>query len=265
MGMMGPGTLRSWKTHRAAGRVGGGGVCGASRSSLTSPGDAVAEAGRRMRAAAAVRLQAVVRGYLTRKRLQSLRSKYESIVKEIEGDLDWVQWTGHFFPRPEFLSKSAQKSMKEFNREEVKADKPQKQDAQYHQEVSQSKQMCDFEMQFPNRLLAEVAAEPKIEEVGQSLGQAVEARPGNVCSLPGEKEEGEPSSASSDWSSTILGTESPRMSQESHVPKAPEMPRGRPGLQNYRKHLAMELLWLQQAIASRKNYLILKQRLGNPA
>lgn len=112
-----------------------------------------------------------------------------------------------------FYLQSAQKSIKEFNREEVKVDKPQKQDAQYHQEVSQSKQTCDFEMQFPNRLLADLAAEPKIEEVGQSLEQAVDARPGNVCSLPGENEEGEPSSASSDWSSTILGTESPRMSQ----------------------------------------------------
>ncbi|XP_013913136.1 PREDICTED: IQ domain-containing protein C [Thamnophis sirtalis] len=214
-------------------------------------------------AAAVVRLQAVVRGYLIRKRLQSIRSKYESIIKEIEGDLDWVQWTGHFFPRPAFLSKSAKKSIKQFNREEVKIDKPQKQDAQYFQEVSQSRQMCDFEMQFPSRLLAEVTAEPKIGEVGQ---QAVDAHSGNACSLPGENEEGgEPSNTSSDWSSTVLGMESPRMSQESHFPRAPEMPRGMPGLQNYRKHLAMELLWLQQAIASRKNYLILRQRLGKPA
>ncbi|XP_058051712.1 IQ domain-containing protein C isoform X2 [Ahaetulla prasina] len=204
---------------------------------------------------------AVVRGYLIRKRLQSIRRKYESIVEEIEGDLDWVQWTGHFFPRPAFLSKSAKKSIKQFNREEVKIDKPQKQDAQYFQEVSQSKQMRDFEMQFPSRLLAEV--EPEISEVGQ---QAVDAHSGNVCSLSGENEEGgESSNASSDWSSTVLGMESPRMRHESHFPKAPEMLRGMPGLQNYRKHLAMELLWLQQAIASRKNYLILKQRLGNPA
>ncbi|KAM3829755.1 IQ domain-containing protein C [Vipera latastei] len=265
--MMGPGTQRSWEADRAAGRGGAGGGRGAGRPSLTSPGDAAAEAGGRMReaaaaAAAAARLQAVVRGYLVRKRLQSLRSKYESIVKEIEGDLDGVQWTGHLFPRPEFLSKSAQKSIKEFNREEVKVDRPPKQDAQYYQE---SKPMSDFEMQFPSRLLAEEAAEPKIDEVGESLEQAVDARLGNVCSLPGENEEGEPSNASSDWSSTILGTESPRMSQEFHFPKAPEVPRGMPGLQNYRKHLAMELLWLQQAIASRKNYLILKQRLGNPA
>lgn len=46
-------------------------------------------------------------------------------------------------------------------------------------------------------------------------------------------------------------------SPESHFPKAPEVPRGMPGLQNYRKHLAMELLWLQQAIASRKNVRML--------
>lgn len=109
-----------------------------------------------------------------------------------------------------FYLQSAQKSIKEFNRQEVKVDRPPKQDAQYYQE---SKQMSDFEMQFPSRLLAEEAAEPKIDEVGESLEQAVDARLGNVCSLPGENEEGEPSNASSDWSSTILGTESPRMSQ----------------------------------------------------
>ncbi|XP_026558507.1 IQ domain-containing protein C [Pseudonaja textilis] len=213
--------------------------------------------------AAAARLQAVVRGYLIRKRLQSVRSKYESIVKEIEGDFDWLQWTGHLFPRPTFSSKSSKKSIKQFNREEVKVDKPQKQDAQYFQEASQPKQMCDFEMQFPSRLLPEVTAEPKIGEVGQ---QALDAHSGNVCSLPAENEEGgEPSITSSDWSSTVLGMESPRLSQESPFPKAPEMPRGMPDLQNYRKHLAMELLWLQQAIASRKNYLILKRRLGKPA
>ncbi|XP_070806014.1 IQ domain-containing protein C [Pituophis catenifer annectens] len=262
MEMMGPGTQRSWKADPAQTASG----CGASRSSLTSSGGAIAVSRSRMRGEeeAAARLQAVVRGYLIRKRLQSIRSKYESIVKEIEGDLDWVQWTGHFFPRPAFLSKSAKKSIKPFNREKVKIDKPQKQDAQYFQEISQSKQMCDFEMQFPSRLLAEVEPkEPKISEVGQ---QAVDAHSGNVCSLSGENEEGgEPSNASSDWSSTVLGMESPRMSQESHFPKAPEMLRGMPGLQNYRKHLAMELLWLQQAIASRKNYLILKHRLGKPA
>ncbi|XP_074832766.1 IQ domain-containing protein C isoform X2 [Carettochelys insculpta] len=43
-----------------------------------------------------------------------------------------------------------------------------------------------------------------------------------------------------------------------------ELPQTLPDLQCYRNHLAMELLWLQQAIVSRKKYLILKQRLGTP-
>lgn len=58
LGMMGPGTQGSWKADRAAGRGGAAGGRGAGRPSLTSPGDAAAEAGRRMReAAAAARLQ----------------------------------------------------------------------------------------------------------------------------------------------------------------------------------------------------------------
>ncbi|CAJ0965990.1 unnamed protein product [Ranitomeya imitator] len=33
-------------------------------------------------------------------------------------------------------------------------------------------------------------------------------------------------------------------------------------LRKLRSHLAMEMLWVQQAIASRKNYLMVRQKLG---
>ncbi|XP_029427736.1 IQ domain-containing protein C isoform X2 [Rhinatrema bivittatum] len=43
-----------------------------------------------------------------------------------------------------------------------------------------------------------------------------------------------------------------------------EMPLHVSELRQYHNHLAMELLWCQQAISSRKNYLTLKQSLGSP-
>ncbi|XP_031988609.1 IQ domain-containing protein C [Corvus moneduloides] len=45
-------------------------------------------------------------------------------------------------------------------------------------------------------------------------------------------------------------------------PRTAGVPRSE--LQSYRKHLLMELLWIQQAIASRKNFLLLKRKLGIP-
>ncbi|XP_009865152.1 PREDICTED: IQ domain-containing protein C, partial [Apaloderma vittatum] len=43
-----------------------------------------------------------------------------------------------------------------------------------------------------------------------------------------------------------------------------ELPWTPSALQSYRNHLKMEMLWLQQAIASRENYLMLKQKLETP-
>ncbi|XP_008633414.2 PREDICTED: IQ domain-containing protein C [Corvus brachyrhynchos] len=60
----------------------------------------------------------------------------------------------------------------------------------------------------------------------------------------------------SEWDSSDLGAS----------PEIPADLRGVPRseLQSYRKHLLMELLWIQQAIASRKNFLLLKRKLGIP-
>ncbi|XP_053254969.1 IQ domain-containing protein C [Podarcis raffonei] len=205
-----------------------------------------------------VTLQAHVRGYLVRKRFQSLKGEYESIVKEIEGDLDWLKWNRHSMPVPVFLPKSVQKPIKA---RELSVEEPGANKNKLHEKEAElccreliSKKDPDCKMQLPSSLPAEAEEEC-----------LVGSPPGNACSLPGESEEGKHhNSMSSEWSSMILDIESPRLSHELHFQKVPEMPQAVPDLQRYRKHLAMELLWLQQAIASRKNYLILKQKLGSP-
>ncbi|XP_061452492.1 IQ domain-containing protein C [Rhineura floridana] len=212
-----------------------------------------------------VALQACVRGYLTRKRFQSLKGEYESIVKEIEGGLDCLQWNRRSVLTPVFLQKPVQKPIKtaKLSGQELGANNSEshKKEAKLCcQEELQSENKCDREVQLPSRLPAEAVAETEADE------ERLVGKPsGNTCSLPGDSEERKDHSfTSSEWSSTILEMEAPRLSQEHHFQKGPEMPQTVPDLHRCRKHLAMELLWLQQAIASRKNYLTLKQKLGSP-
>ncbi|XP_033014574.1 LOW QUALITY PROTEIN: IQ domain-containing protein C-like [Lacerta agilis] len=170
-----------------------------------------------------VTLQAHVRGYLVRKKFQSLKGEYESIIKEIEGDLDWLKWNRHSMPVPVLLPKVCYRIFI----------------------TLRSEKDLDCKMQSPAEMVAKTEAEDHL--VGRP--------PRNVCSLPGESEEGKqaPQSMSSKWSSMILNKESPKLSQELHFQRVPEMLQAVPDLQRYQKHLAMELLWLQQAIASHKN------------
>lgn len=49
--------------------------------------------------------QACVRGWLLRRRFRSLQQEYEEVVREIEGDLSELQWTGRYLLRPVFVPK----------------------------------------------------------------------------------------------------------------------------------------------------------------
>lgn len=48
--------------------------------------------------------QAGVRGFLLRRRLRDVRAEYEEVVREIEGELSELRWTGLCLPRPVFVS-----------------------------------------------------------------------------------------------------------------------------------------------------------------
>ncbi|XP_009998910.1 PREDICTED: IQ domain-containing protein C [Chaetura pelagica] len=64
--------------------------------------------------------------------------------------------------------------------------------------------------------------------------------------------------------SPVLEKGSPEACLEIPLEDRMELPQTRAGLESYRNPLMMELLWLQQAIGSRKNFLMLKQKLGSP-
>ncbi|XP_068513934.1 IQ domain-containing protein C isoform X2 [Anas acuta] len=118
-------------------------------------------------------------------------------------------------------------------------------------------------------------AQLQSKEDPSSPGECDVARPPNPgaeaekstakgCGALAESEEWQNSSVSSVWDSTVHESESLEACLEIPLEDIKELPRTRAGLQSYRNHLIMELLWLQQAIVSRKNYLKLKQRLGTP-
>ncbi|XP_042294843.1 IQ domain-containing protein C [Sceloporus undulatus] len=206
-------------------------------------------------------LQACIRGFLVRKRFRRLKGEFEDIVKEIEGSLDRLQWENSSLPKPVFLPKSVQKSIKtkEWSSREADRSKSREHEQNLHCEeelLPEKERDC----KLPKQMVA-VAEEEDMKQNPEYL----ERKPcGNDCSMPAEdEEEKEASNVSSEWSSTILGMGSPRLSQELRFQKGQEIPQTLPELQQYQKNLAMELLWLQQAIVSRKNYLILKQRLGS--
>ncbi|XP_019367833.1 PREDICTED: IQ domain-containing protein C [Gavialis gangeticus] len=225
----------------------------------------------RLRGAVAA-LQAHVRGYLVRKRFRSLREEYESAVMEIEGGLDRLRWKGGLLPRPVFLQEKQVKAKRLIGQEAVSKDQSasdKEQQKLYPLETLEPEKDCD------SQGIANPAGQLHGEEVplgsdagGVRLNPQPEAETptGLDCCLPGESSEWKNcSNVSSVWSSTILETGSAGASQElSFGSMEKELPETLPELQCYRKHLAMEMLWLQQAIASRKNYLILKQRLGAP-
>ncbi|KAM9268202.1 IQ domain-containing protein C [Morus bassanus] len=218
---------------------------------------------------AVTRLQACVRGYLLRKRFRSLRTEYEEVVREIEGDLSQLEWRGRVLPRPVFVPEKPKQGKHSGPQEAVPSD-----------EVSTEKPQEELDASEPERDWGCSSVKPPAQLQSKkelsSVGEGDVVSPPNLgadddkCtekggSAPAESEDWQnDSSIPSAWDSAVLEAESLEACLEIPLEDIKELPRTRSGLQSYRNHLVMELLWLQQAIVSRKNYLMLKQRLGIP-
>lgn len=183
--------------------------------------------------------QACVRGFLVRRQFQSLRAEYEAIVQEIEGDLGTLQWTEGWIPRPRFLSQKA-KSHRTWKAGE-RVPKPE-------QELWSCYPCKEAEREA-------IQEEMMLKESGESSA--------NSGSLPCRDD--------SPWLQDKQNrkTRKHRQEETKDVSEAADLglPHSQTELQELQychSHLAMELLWLQQAINSRKEYLILKQTLRSP-
>ncbi|XP_072404027.1 IQ domain-containing protein C [Chiloscyllium punctatum] len=222
-------------------------------------------------------LQAYVRGYLVRKSFQRLRQDYENIVKEIEGGVDLLEWDGKELPRPIFKEQNAKR--KGMNRVierqtcETSCPEPKKNEiCGIFEGDEPEKDGCEIRASsitgsFP--AVAEHLDVPGILTGGPAICEQASNKIEASSASGDERKDSDTTMNFTDvtsvWNSTVL-EDSPAVLSTEHLCKwqRKEMPTTFEGIQKYRSSLAMELLWLQQAIASRKNYLILKQQLRTP-
>ncbi|XP_062365316.1 IQ domain-containing protein C isoform X2 [Cinclus cinclus] len=204
-----------------------------------------AEAEERRRLVRAVtRLQACARGFLLRRRLRGLREEFEAVVLEIEGDLRQLRWTGRVLQRPRFEPSPRKPSEAAKNETIPKKtlEKPDPPGAEW---------AGSFENIPPSAPLSS-GTTPKPPNLGSGADKSLEKEGRTLAG----SQEWDKDSVASEWDSSHLGA-------------SPEIPADLQGLprselQSHRNHLLMELLWIQQAIASRKHFLMLKQKLGIP-
>ncbi|XP_068924192.1 IQ domain-containing protein C [Petaurus breviceps papuanus] len=171
------------------------------------------------------KLQACVRGRQTRRRLQSLRAEYEEVVRQVEGGLGGqLRWVGRRLPRPVFSPETRRRT---YGPREGGGSSP-----------------------GPGR------------EPPSKLGGEEPERDGGwkeLCPMKGPEQ----GAGAGPQHSLMMeaGDKVPTRDTEALELTLPSQPAQ---LQRLRRHLAMEMLWLQQAIVSRKKYLHLRQTLDFP-
>ncbi|XP_035530200.1 IQ domain-containing protein C [Morone saxatilis] len=212
--------------------------------------------------------QASARGYLVRNEVRRAREDFEDIVRETDGGLTHLQWRETVIPTPHFtdtdgpclrpcrseskpsnpgldvcdspIGPAAASEERGGHRAPLEKTEAERDDSQAEGRASSSKDS------FPSSNVRGDAEGHK--------GNSVGAKDGGVMESTGD---------TTVWSSLELDMsyghshKGPRqycLAQE--VPCTPE------ALRLHRNTLTMELLWLQQAIDSRKKYLSLKDRLS---
>ncbi|XP_054994870.1 IQ domain-containing protein C isoform X2 [Sorex araneus] len=177
--------------------------------------------------------RACVRGFLVRRHFQSLRAEYEAIVREIDGDLGTLQWTEGWIPTPRFPPQ--------------KAKSPCIRPAGERANPEQSRWLC----KKPEKEAIGEKTRPTVS--GESSASARRVPCPDARPWP----QGQSRKPCREESADELWMKKPETA-------GPGLSYSQTELQELRSHLAMELLWLQQAINSRKEYLILKQTLRSP-
>ncbi|XP_008576449.1 PREDICTED: IQ domain-containing protein C [Galeopterus variegatus] len=189
-------------------------------------------------------LQACGRGFLVRRQFQRLRAEYEAIVREIEGDLGTLQWTEGWIPRPRFLPKKAKS----------------------HRTWKAGESIPNPEQELWSHIPCKESERETIwEEMVLKKSGESSANPGtHLCREDSPwlwvKQSRQTRKPNQEETRAMSKMENPEVT-------GPGLPYSQPELQElqyHRSHLAMELLWLQQAINSRKEYLILKQTMRSP-
>ncbi|XP_023646710.1 IQ domain-containing protein C isoform X2 [Paramormyrops kingsleyae] len=192
--------------------------------------------------------QASGRGWLVRRDLGLARRDYEDIVREIEGELSGLLWRGAAMPTPRFPALSSAGSAGELS-----ASCPGRRLGESRQETHMPEK--DHGPGAPSQLCSTV------EDSGPA-GSESEAVP--RLHVSGGRDETGDGGVSHNVAVDCNYTSQLRQMGMQRQSWVRELPRTREELRLQRSSLAMELLWVQQAIGSRKKYLMLKQGLAAP-
>ncbi|XP_068436614.1 IQ domain-containing protein C [Clinocottus analis] len=209
--------------------------------------------------------QASARGYLTRNEVRRARRDFEEIVKEIDGGLAHVEWKETVVPVPHFTDTDGP-----LLRSSSSASKPSnaRRDARASPQFPSSPAPISEERGAHCVLLEKIDAERDDSQtkgqasLSQHCIQSSSVTDAGVLQKESTKVERDGDSTTS-WSSMELDMNyghSHKAPRESCLAQkvlcTPEV------LHLHRNTLTMELVWLQQAIDSRKKYLSLKDRLN---
>ncbi|XP_028995545.1 IQ domain-containing protein C [Betta splendens] len=222
-----------------------------------------------------VNLQAFARGYLVRNEVRRARNDFEDIVQEIDGGLSHLQWRDTVIAIPHFTDTHGP-----FLRVSSSTSSPS--EPGLHVSVTQNSSggtdTCLPQEREGDRgvLLQRIEAERDEPQTGDHdcdsragcSNNSVEdaQRQRGLREQQDDNDGGAMESvadSTSVWSSLNLDmncSHSQKGSQQFCL--AQEVPRTSEALRAHRKCLTMELVWLQQAIDSRKKYLSLRDRLS---
>ncbi|XP_058471961.1 IQ domain-containing protein C [Solea solea] len=211
-----------------------------------------------------VQFQARARGYLLRKELARAREDFEDIVKEIDGDLTHVQWkdtiiiaTPHFTDTDDPFPPSSDVSLPSDPGLDVSA-RPQSPAASAASLSSDrgGDQTLLSQRTEAERDDSETNSKPHLSRDVEDARQKdqEEDKDGGLMESTGN--------STTIWSSLELDVSNSHHHQGlRQYCSAQEVPCTPEALRLHRNALTMELVWLQQAIDSRKKYLSLKDRL----
>ncbi|XP_076156824.1 IQ domain-containing protein C [Alosa pseudoharengus] len=205
------------------------------------------------------RFQACCRGYLMRRAMKYVRNDYEDIVKEIEGDLNDLQWRGGIIQIPTFPEESVS-FLGHGRHAKVRSN------TQPEREVEKKHEPPHIEVIEPERdSLPSASAEgvSRLSKVTTSLSDGGTVGESEPCQGE-ERERTHKEETIKDTTAALsrLGLD-PSIIQKDSLRRSldKDPPRTREEARMLRNKLAMELLWIQQAIASRKKYLSLRKNL----
>ncbi|KAK2896893.1 hypothetical protein Q8A67_011381 [Cirrhinus molitorella] len=202
------------------------------------------------------RFQAQCHGYVMRKGLSLVQTQFEEIVQEIDGGLYHLQWKGNIIPKPHFTDTESlllQYERSRFQSHDLLDDSEREQKT----EEGSEKSLPQSEIQVPER---DEATETASKDTSTPVDGIVDKKGENVVVQNLMDDSSTLCSAvNSDVGHSSLFQTGPNLhsvfKDAAHTPDS---------LKQHRNTLVMELLWIQQAISSRKKYLTLKQRMDVP-